>query len=100
MIKEFNRLRHKRETLYKAEHVRVVGFWVFVDSHAEQGDSRLYEWSAKMETIPQTVVERWAKEGFDYETMLPRIITDPNPVFAPLMPDSGSWTSHRTVLSS
>ena len=98
MVTEFNKFKYNWETVHKAQHVQVVGFWFFVDSHAEKSDSRLLEWDANMETIPQTVVEFWAKEGCDHETTVPRIITDPNPVFMPLT--HTSWSNDRTVISS
>ena len=39
MVTEFNRGKYNWETVYKAKHVQIAGFWLFVDSHAARGDS-------------------------------------------------------------
>ena len=67
----------------------MVGFWLFVDSHADSGDSRLLEWDPMVETIPQGVVDEWVVQGLDPEVTVPRVITDDKPMFPPL--DNEAW---------
>ena len=76
--------------MYKPEHTKIAGFWLFVDAHAKRGDSRILEWDPLRETIPQFAVDQWVADCKDPETTVPRVITDPNPVFQPL--DNVSWT--------
>ena len=91
MHREFNRRwPHKWECLYHPEHTKVAGFWLFPDSHAALSDSRLLEWDPLMESIPQCVVDNWVAEGENHETKVPRVITDPNPMFPPL--SNLEWT--------
>ena len=84
MARQFNPMHHNWETLYNPAHTRVAGFWLFVDTHAESGDSRILEWDPMMETIPQFAVDQWVAERRDPGMTVPRVITDPNPMFPPL----------------
>ena len=95
MVKQFNRLRYNWETLYKPEHTKIAGFWLFVDAHAEQSDSRILEWDPEMETIPQFVVDHYLTEGHDHERTMPHVITDHNPMFEPLC--HASWTDRNRL---
>ena len=94
MYKSFNANGSKRytaEEIFLAHGVRVAGFWLFNDTNAAEGDSRILEWDPKFETIPMKVVESWYQQGADIETAMPNVITDPAPKLMPI--DSQSWTA-------
>jgi hypothetical protein len=83
-VAESHKNRHNWEIGYKSHHVKLAGFWLFVDTHAEQNDSRILEWDCKMETIPKAVVTAWAKSGLDIETTFPRTLSDDASTMSPL----------------
>ena len=59
MVKSFyanGNKRYKAEEIFFPQDVHLAGFWLFNDTHAEAGDSRILEWDPKFETIPQSVV--------------------------------------------
>ena len=85
----------KAEELFFAEDVQVTGMWIFPDADAFQGDSRIFEWDPKFETIPQSVVDFWHSTGTPVETTTPNIITDPDPKFMPM-----SWATTREAIQT
>ena len=76
--------RYNAEEIVLAHGVRVAGFWLFNDTNAAEGDSRILEWDPKFETIPMKVVESWYQQGADIETAMPNVITDPAPKLMPI----------------
>ena len=100
MYKSFNANGSKRynaEEIFLAHDVRVAGFWLFNDTNAAEGDSRILEWDPKFETIPMKVVESWYQQGADIETAMPNVITDPAPKLMPI--DNLSWVDHLPITS-
>ena len=100
MYKSFNANGSKRynaEEIVLAHDVRVAGFWLFNDTNAAEGDSRILEWDPKFETIPMKVVESWYQQGADIETAMPNVITDPAPKLMPI--DNLSWVDHLPITS-
>ena len=95
MAMQFHRLCYNWETLYKPEHTKIAGFWLFVDAFAARGDSRILEWDPLMETIPQFVVDQYVAEGSDHESTMPRVINDPNPMFQPIGHED--WKDRTTL---
>ena len=101
MYKSFNAngsKRYKAEEIFLAHDVRVAGFWLFNDTNAEEGDSRILEWDPKFETIPMEVVESWHRQGADIETAMPNVITDPAPKLMPI--DNRSWAADHSAITS
>ena len=48
-----------------------------------------------MEAIPPTVVAAWSEQGADIETVMPKVITDPDPK---LMPNTiTAWHNHMAI---
>ena len=87
MFKSFNANGSKRynaEEFFLAQDVRVAGFWLFNDTNAAEGDSRILEWDPKFETIPKKVVEFWRQQGVDIEAAMLNVITDPAPKLMPI----------------
>ena len=100
MYKSFNANGSKRynaEEIFLAHDVRVAGFWLFNDTNAAGGDSRILEWDPEFETIPMKVVESWYQQGADIETAMPNVITDPAPKLMPI--DNRSWVDHLPITS-
>lgn len=97
MYKSFNSKRYNAEEIFFAHDVRVAGFWLFNDTNAAEGDSRILEWDPKFETIPMKVVESWYQQGADIETAMPNVITDPAPKLMPI--DNQSWADHVAITS-
>ena len=100
MHKSFNAngsKRYKAEDIFLAHDVRVAGFWLFNDTNAAEGDSRILEWDPKFETIPMKVVESWYLQGVDIETAMPNVITDPAPKLMPI--HYRSWVDHSAITS-
>ena len=97
MYKSFNSKLYNAEEIFFAHDVRVAGFWLFNDTNAAEGDSRILEWDPKFETIPMKVVESWYQQGADIETAMPNVITDPAPKLMPI--DLKSWADHLAITS-
>lgn len=98
MHKSFNTGSYNTEELFFAHDVHVAGMWLFNDTHATGGDSRILEWDPKFETIPQSVVKSWYEQGVNMEITMPDVITDPAPRFMPI--DNLSWAGDHVAIQT